>query len=241
MAITLSGTAALTFIDGVNRVLRINNVIAGGDDDITTFSDSQHVSDISRAKIAIQDEIADLIADDYLLPWEKTSGTIALVSGQRSYSLSSDFITFFGKRPSFYDSTDNRRLYEYPGGEDSLRDSDYQYQTNTGTPIDWYWDRTTTKKVAFYNVPNATYNGRSLSYDYEGSVMVQNSTDALPFHNVEEGYSFCAMVARRFRFMLLEQDAGLLTQDATYNNAKCRLVALMKGKHATNGYGRSYV
>lgn len=241
MAITLSGTAALTFIDGVNRVLRINNVIAGGDDDITTFSDSQHEADISRAKIAIQDEIAELVSDNMLLPFEKTSATITLVANQRSYSLASDFITFYGMRPSFYDATDNRRLYEYIGGEDLLRNVDYQYATNTGTPIDWYWDRTTTKKVAFYNIPNETYDGRSLSYDYEGSVMVENSTDALPFHNKEEGYAFVSMAARRFRFMLTDQDLGLLTQDSTYNNAKARLVALMRGKKAVNSYGRTYI
>ncbi len=241
MAITLSGTAALTFIDGVNRILRINKVIAGGDDDITTFSDTQHVADISLAKIAIQDEIAELVSETFLVPFEKTSASITLVSGQRSYSLASDFITFYGLKPSFYDATDNRRIYEYTGGEDLLRNVDYQYATNTGTPVDWYWDRTTTKKVAFYNVPNATYDGRSLSYDYEGSVMVQNSTDALPFHNKEEGYAFVSLAARRFRFMLTDQDLGLLTKDATYNNAKTRLVALMKGKRGSNSYGRAYV
>ena len=241
MAITLSGTAALTFIDGVNRVLRINNVIAGGDDDITTFADAQHVADISRAKIAIQDEIAELISDDLLIPFEKTSGTIALVSGQRSYSLAADFITFYGQKPSFYDATDNRRLYEYKGGEDRLRNVDYQYAINTGTPIDWYWDRTTTKKIAFYNIPNSTYDGRSLSYDYEGSVMVENATDAIPVHNKEEGYSFASMAARRFRFMLTDQDLGLLVQDSTYNNAKSRLISLMKGQHRSNSYGRTYV
>jgi len=117
-----------TFIDGVNRVLRINTIIQGDDDDITTFSDTQHASDISLCQIAIQSELTSLIADR-LISYEKDSATITLLTGTRTYALDSGFIRFYGKNPSFYDSTENVRIYEYQGGEDSLRDTDYQYQT----------------------------------------------------------------------------------------------------------------
>jgi hypothetical protein len=48
------------------------------------------------------------------------------------------------------------------------------------------------------------------------------------------------MAARRFRFMTTDQDLGLLTSDATYNNAKSRLYAFLRPTNAKGKYGRSY-
>lgn len=228
-----------TFIDGVNRLLRINRIIFGDDDNITTFSDTQHAADISLAQIAIQSELTDLIADK-LLPYEKTNTTISLTTGTRAYTLASDFIRFFGSKPSFYDSTANVRIYEYPGGEDVLMNVDYQYKTNQGAPVTWYWERTTTKQVAFYNVPDSTYNSRSLSYEYEKSVMVTNSTDTLPFHNNEEYFSFIDMASRRFQFVRTNKPTGLLDSDGTYVSAKSRLYELIRGTNKNNWYGKRY-
>ena len=227
-----------TFIDAVNRVLRINGIIRGGDDDITAFSETQHASDISLSQIAIQDEIAE-IASERLIPYEKTSGTITLLTSTRVYTLASDFVRFFGYA-SFYDSTDNVRIFEYKGGEALLQQQDYQYKTTEGAPNYWYWDNTTTKKVGFYSVPNSTYNNRSLSYDYEKSILVTNSSDTMPFHNNEENYSFDSMAARRFFFMKSNQPLGLLTQDATYNNAKSRLYAFLRHDNPSKFYGNTY-
>ena len=227
-----------TFIDGVNRVMRINTIIRGDDDAITTFSDTQHSADIQLAQIAIQDELTDIVAER-LIPYEHTTGTITLVSGTRTYALAANFIRFFGQ-PSFYDATDNRRLYEYPGGEKALMNMDYLYKTTTSTPIHWYYDNTTTKNAAFWNIPDANYDQRSLSYDYEKSVMVTDSTDTMPFHNSEEFYAFCSMAARRFYFMTHDKDLGLLSRDPTHNNAKCRLYALLRPTDPRGTYGKRY-
>lgn len=228
----------MDFITGVNRLLRIEHVIFGGDDDITTFSDTQHSSDISLAQIAIQDELTELTSDG-TIPYEHTTDTISLVTSQRSYALNTDFIRFYGVA-SFYDSTDNRRIYMYNGGEQRLMNQDYQYKVTTGTPIDFYWDDTTTKKVAFYNIPNSTYNNRSLSYDYEKSVLVTNSSDTLPFHNTEEGNSFVSMASRRFHFMRTEKELGQLMTDTTYTNAKSRLLNLIRPTNPSKRYGNRY-
>ncbi len=228
-----------TFIDGVNRLLRINQIIRGDDDDITTFSDTQHAATISLAQIAIQDELGDIVSER-LIPYEKDSATISLVTGTRTYALESDFVRFYGTNPSFYDSTDNVRIYEWTGGEDSLRDQDYLYQTNTGGPSWWYWSDASTKKVGFYNVPNSTFNGRSLQYDFEKSVNVTLSSDTLPFHINEEYYAFIQCAARRFTFMRTEQPQGLLTEDATYNNAKARLYAFLRQTNPSKYYGYGY-
>jgi len=231
--------AMSTFIDGVNRLLRINTIISGDDDDITTFSDTQHAADISLAQIAIQSEIAELVSDR-LISYEKDSATITLLTGVRTYGLETGFIRFYGRNPSFYDSTDNIRIYEYPGGEDYLKDTDFQYQTTQGGPRFWYWVDSTSKTVGFYNVPIASYNNRSLSYDFETSVMVSNSTDTMPFHNIEEFYAFSDLAARRFKFLITKQPVGELTKDATYSNAKSRLYALMRSTNPKSWYGNRY-
>src|SRR3989304_5888788 len=105
----------MDFITGVNRLLRINGVIRGDDDAITTFSDTQHSADIQLAQIAITDEIAELVSDR-LISYEKATATISLVTSTRTYALETNFIRFFGPHPSFYDSTDNVRIYELKGG-----------------------------------------------------------------------------------------------------------------------------
>ena len=229
----------MDFITALNRVLRINGVIRGDDDALTTFSDTQHSSDIQIAQIAIQDEISEIVSER-LIPYEKTSGTITLTTATRLYALESDFVRFYGDRPSFYDSTANVRSYEYPGGENLLKDQIYTYQTDTGAPNWWYWNETTTKKVGFFSVPDSSYNNRSLSYDYEKDVSVTNSTDTLPFHNTIEANAFCQAAARRFFFMISNQPQGLLTQDATYLNAKTRLYSLLRPTNPSKYYGNSY-
>lgn len=228
-----------TFIDGVNRLLKIQQVITGDDDNITTFSDTQHAAWISLAQIAIQDELAELVSDR-LISYEKDSNSITLVTSTRTYALQTDFVRFYGKYPSFYDSTDNVRIYEWKGGEDNLMNVDYKYKTNEGTPSWWYWHDTTTKQVAFYNVPNSTYNNRSLSYDYEQSVTVTNSTDTLPFILTEEYHAFISCASRRFFFYKTLPPEMKLTDDSTYNNSKTRLYNLMKPTNPSNYYGHSY-
>lgn len=191
------------------------------------------------AQIAIQDELATLVSER-LIPYEKTSSTITLATGTRTYSLAADFVRFYGSNPSFYDSTDNSRIYELPGGEDVLRDTDYQYATTQGGPTYWYWDNTTTKKVAFYSVPDSTYNSRSLSYDYEKSVIVTASSDTLPFHNNEEAQAFISCAARRFKVMDETLQVAQLEDDPIYVSAKARLLNFLRPNNPSARYGRSY-
>lgn len=228
-----------TFVDGVNRLLRINNIITGDDDNISDFTDTQHAASISLAQIAIQDELSEIVSER-LIPYEKASATISLVTSTRTYALETNFVRFYGAHPSFYDSTDNIRIYEYKGGEDALRDHDYQYKTTEGSPSFWYWHSTTTKQVAFYSVPNSTYNSRSLQYDYEKSVMVSLYSDTLPFINNEEYFAFTQAAARRFNFMRMDKPQGELALDTTYSNAKARLYAFLRETNPGKYYGYGY-
>ena len=103
-----------TFLDAVNRILRTNGIIRGDDDEVTTFNDVQHNATLNLAKIAVQDELVEFVSDR-LVPLEQTTGTMDVSSGVRTYTLASDFVQFYG-HPLFYDATNNRQLYEYPGG-----------------------------------------------------------------------------------------------------------------------------
>jgi hypothetical protein len=223
----------------LNRLLRINNVIKGDDDIITTFSDTQHASDIELGQISIQDELNDLISDHFI-GYEDAQTSFTSVASTTTYALATDFIRFIGKKPFLYDSTNNVQIFEYHGGKDSLRHFVLDYATVTGDPHWWYIEPDTTKKISLYPTPDSSNASKVYTYDYEKDVSVTDSTDTLPFTNTITYQSFISMAARRFFFMLSEQPLGDLNKDATYSSAKSRLVSLMRHKNPPNRYGRKH-
>src|SRR5687768_9430744 len=85
-----------SFLDAVNRVLAANGILRGDTDEVTGFSDLQHGATVRLARIAIQDELNELMSDT-LLPSERdTTGSITTEAGTRSYSLANNFIRFDG-------------------------------------------------------------------------------------------------------------------------------------------------
>lgn len=233
----------MTFLEAVIRIMRLNGHIRGDTDAPASFADTAHNATMQIAQIAVQDELINLSADK-TIPYEKASTSIGLVSGQRTYSLPGDFIGFYGTA-HFYDATDNRQIYEYPGGLERLQVCDFKYDTATGTPNWWYFEPAATKKVAFYQVPNSTYNGRSLTYDYETSILVSAAGDTMPLHNNEENYQFCAMAGRRFKYLFEDvkdkQDIqAILDMDLSYRTAKGTLLRLISGKNPPGRYAPAY-
>ena len=221
----------MTFLQAVNEIFRRNGIIRGDTDTISTFSDTTHNASTQIAILAVQDELADLVSDT-LIPYEKTSSTITLATSTRTYSLAADFIRFYGV-PSFYRAAENRRVYEYPGGEEALRMNIYDFQTVTGDFNFWYWDSTTTKKVGVYQVPTTAENGEVWTYDYEKSVAVSTVSDVLPFHTDDESRAFVSMAGRRFKYMFEDTKnasdvVAVLMNDMTYRTAKSRLVNLIR-------------
>lgn len=213
--------------------MRLNGHIRGDTDAPTSFSDTAHNSTMQIAQIAIQDEITNLAADR-TIPYEKSSTSIGLTTGTRLYTLPGDFVGFYGYA-HFYDTTHNRQIFEFPGGLEALQLFDYQYATVSGSPNWWYFEPTTVKKVGFYQVPNSTYNGVTLSFDYETSILVSLSSDTMPFHNTEENNTFCLMAGRRFKFLFEDvkdkQDIqNILDNDVSYRTARATLLRLVSGK-----------
>jgi hypothetical protein len=227
----------VTFLEAVNRVLRESGILRGDDDTIASFSDTQHNAALNLAIVAIQNELAGLVSDR-LIPYEKTSGTIATVSGTRAYAVESNFVRFYGQSPFFFDSANNRHIYEWPGGLDNLRHTIYTYATEAGYPNWWYWEDATTKKVAFYQVPNEAL---TLTYDYEKDVSVTNAADTLPFHTETEARTFVSMAVPHFKLLLTRQSLSGLPEDAGYIRAKAVLADLIKPRNPRNRYGARYV
>jgi nitrous oxidase accessory protein NosD len=61
----------------------------------------------------VQNEITELSSKG-LLPYQhKTTGSISLVNGTRTYDLASDFVQLWGQDPFFYDATSNYQIRAY--------------------------------------------------------------------------------------------------------------------------------
>lgn len=230
----------MNFLAAVNRIMRIEGILRGDTDPITTFSDLQHGATIQIATVSIQDELNELTSDS-LIPFEKkNTGSITTVSGTRSYALPSDFIRFYGKA-MVYESTSNNEFFEYPGGEDKLKIAVPSYKTLQSVPFYFYFggatETTSSKQISFYPVPQSAL---TYTFDYEGDVSVTNATDTLPFQNEQEAQAFCRLAARRFKYLFQGLDVNNIEADAEHIKAKAVLFDLISGKNPPQYYGNVY-
>jgi hypothetical protein len=231
----------MTFLEAVNRMLKINGFIRGDTDTLAAFTDTNHASTSSAAQIAVQNEITELSSKG-LLPYQhKTTGSISLVNGTRTYDFESDFVQLWGDEPFFYDATSNMQIRQYPGGEEELRSNIYTYRTQSGYPMWFYFELGTGQQVSFYPVPGSAENGRALAYDYSASVNVSASSDTIPFATVDQQYAFVEMAARRFKFLFEGKTNIPMDTDPVYREARSRLFSLLKWKQQPRRYGRAYL
>lgn len=230
----------LTFLDTVNRILRIQGFIRGDTDVLTSFTDTNHNATSNICQIAIQSEISNLMTTNSLA-YERGTGTITCATGTRTYALQTDFVRFYGDPAFIYDSTQNYQIWEYMGGENQLRNNILTYLTDAGTPNWFYFAQVNAKTVGFYPVPNASVNGRVLTYEYEKSITPINATDLMPFQNNDEAYAFCETAARRFKYLYEGKNDVPVERDPIYVAAQAKLNALMTGKNPSRYYGRTYV
>lgn len=233
---------SLTFLDAVNRVLRIGGIIRGDTDPITTFADLQHGSTYNLAIIAIQSTLTDLTAY-YNFPAERASSTVTLSTGTRLYSLASDFVQFWEEDQFFFDTAQNIHIFEYHGGERRLAQEMYTYKTDSGYPSWWYYSEGATKQVGFYRVPTSTENAKVLTYDYEKDVIPVLATDAMPFLRDIEAYKFCDLAAVKFNALFTQtprEPSSNTEEDANYKTARATLLRLMTPNKASSHYGPTY-
>lgn len=234
-------SSSMDFVGCVNRILQLNGLIRGDTDTLNDFTDTQHASTSSIAQIAVQNEITELSSRGRLPYQHKTTGSVMLAAGTRTYDLESDFVQLWGSDPFFYDATQNTQVFEYPGGEEQLRQDVLTYRTDSGTPMHFYFELGTTQQVSFFQVPDASVDGRELSYDYSGSVNVSSASDALPFATIDQQYAFAEMAGRRFKFLYEGKVDIAMDSDPVYREARSRLFALLKWKQPQRRYGRTYI
>jgi hypothetical protein len=216
--------------------MRANGLIRGDTDAPTSLSDLQHGATIQLAAIGVQDELNELTADNLIAYEHNQTGSISTVAGTRSYSLPSGFIRFFGT-PSLYDASSNVMLYEFSGGEQSLQQQFTDYKTAQARPQSWYFDLTTTKKIAFWPVPQSVI---TYTFDFEQDVSVTAASDTLPFHNEQEAQAFCRLASRRFKMLYEGMDVTLIQVDPERNAAKATLFQIMRGKNPVPQYAPVY-
>jgi hypothetical protein len=236
----------MTFLEAVNRVLRMEGIILGDDDDLTSFSDTQHAATQSMARIAIQSQLADLVSDGYI-PYENSTGTFTTVSGTRTYALAADFQRF---QENFIDKLDSSntpelRVIAYPGGESQLRKDFDEYQENPGQPVWFYALPGTTKQIGLYPIPDDASVG-TYRYYYEADVSVESEADVLPFVTRTEAETFCRMAARHFKYMKSSPEVreGLFPQgiesDPVITASRATLVGLLNPMPEKRSYGKRY-
>ena len=219
----------------------MEGIIRGDTDLLVNFTDTSHNSTSNLAQIAIQSEIAEQTSRG-LLPYQHTtSGTLTMITNQRSYSLPTNFIQLWGEPPFFLDLTQNYQIIEYAGGENQLRNDIINYRTQYGAPFNFYFELGTTQSISFYPVPDSSVNGRVYDYDYSASVNVSNQSDTIPLSTIDQQYSFCDMASRRFKFLFEGKVDMPIDQDPVYREARARLYALIKGKQASTRYGSMYI
>lgn len=233
-----------TFLDTVNRVLRINTVIGADDEDLTSFDDLQHVATLQVAKISIQSTLTELVSDR-IIPYEETDGTIVTVTDQRAYSLPADFVRFKGVKPFLLkldgsSNSENTTVNSYPGGEEALRRAVLDYREQAGEPTWFYEIEGTTKQIGLYQVPNSTNNGTTYRFPYEKSVYVTVAADTMPFVTQQESDQFADMAARRFQFLFTSQPIEGLERDSVYAAAKTSLMNLLRQTNPVRKYGYRY-
>lgn len=229
----------MTFLEAVNRVFRLNGLIRGDTDPVTSFAQIQHNASINIAQIAIQDELVDL-ASRKMIDYERENGSI-LTDGSRVYDLPNDFRAFADE--AHFKTDANDFILQYPGGLARLEFDDPLYQTtSSGDATHWYWESTTSKKVGFWPIPSS---GVTYTYRYQKSIMISGAGEALPFPNDEEAYAFCTMAARRFKFLFEPVDkpadvSQILEADMSYRSARTALANLMRGTKQSAYYGHIY-
>lgn len=232
------------FISGVNRVLRVNTILSADDDDITSFTNTQHQASIKLAEIAIQQTLTSVVSDR-LIPYEYTDGTITYVVGQRLYNLPSDFVRMADDPPFLVelDSSSNATgifVQKYPGGENRLKHAILNYRSQSGTPRFFYYANGTTKQIGLFQVPDATVNGTVARFSYEKDVFVTSESDTLPFRTTQAAYAFLDMASRRFQFLFVNKTVSGIEQDSVYKDAKVALLNLLRYDNPSRRYGHIY-
>lgn len=242
---------SFTFLQAVNECLILEGIISGDDDELSSFTDTQHVISSKLAQKAIQQELASLVSEQ-IIDAERTSALLTTTPGTRTYTLASGFIRFrtTARNPNVVlweatsaGITDGQFVQEWPGGEESIITAYPRYLDQQARPIYWYWVGGGTQDVGLYPVPDGT---RYYKYFYEKDVTVTTAADTLPFAVDTQARTFIRGAARRFKFLRsspVERETFYpkgLEDDEQLKSNRAVLMSLLRHKQPPSHYGRRY-
>ena len=245
----------MTYLEAVNIVLREGGIIAGDDDEITSFSETQHENHLNLAKRAIKRELNDLLSDK-ALPYEEGEAYITLVSNQRLYSVASDFIRFTDPCPFMLEVdaatstgvSQNRRIFPYKkqAKEEDIRRDLMDYRDTNGEPQFFYVNKGTTHQVGFYPVPDTNQAGDIYRYWYQKNRSVSVETDVIPMINAQAAESFAEGCGIHFNYLRMTPQErqvlypGGIQFDPDLQQSRSKTIELIKIIPAPRKYGRRY-
>lgn len=170
---------AKTLLNCVNEILKRTSIIAGDAGALTTLTDSARQVSIDQAVQVINEGIEELYTTcGIAMPNEQAAGTITLVAGTRAYALASGVLQL---RWPFRDTTNNQRLYEYPGGYNAMLEDDPE-QDDTGLPM-YATIRPTDGYLHLDRTPTSVENGRVYTYQYDKDLSIDAAAETVPFND----------------------------------------------------------
>lgn len=199
---------AKTLLNCVNDLFKLANLTAGDADALTTLTDSARQHDIDASILAVNQTIDEMYSTiDEALPQQQASSTITLVTGQRNYSLVSNFVRLHWP---LIDHTNAQYIYEFDGSYDDILEIDPEVD-NTGTPY-WAVIRPTDGSLYVYPTPTSAENGNIYTYQYDQDTELTAAASTVPFNN----FVYRAFIPAAFQIWKRERrgefDAALFKQ-----------------------------
>lgn len=219
---------AIVFLQAVNATLKRTKVIQGDAGELATstvtstatgavatdaFTDSGRQTHIDLTIQVWQEAMHELFTLN-LLPDEAATATISLITGQREYSMESDFERIAGRsweERVFRGATTNLILTEYPGGYSRMLRDQPNATDFTGDPTHWAISPVDGTKIRFDREPTADQNGDTYHILYEKrlALTATMATETLPFSDTVADALVPVVAEGWNRIQKKEFDSGL--------------------------------
>jgi hypothetical protein len=152
---------------------------AGDQSALSTLTDSARQHDIDACILAINQTIDEMYSTiDEARPQQQASSTITLVTGQRNYTLATNFVRLHFP---LIDQTNTQYINQFGGTYDDLLELDPEVD-DTGVPM-WAVIRPTDSALYVYPTPTSVENGNVYTYQYDSDTELTAAASTVPFNN----------------------------------------------------------
>lgn len=174
---------AKTLLNAVNDVAKRLRLIGGDAGAFSSLTDSARQTEIDVIVQVWNQTIRQMYSlARQPLPIEEGTDTITLQTGVREYDLPADLLQI---RYPLTDSTNNNRIWEYPGGFDRMDKDQIDPDSYTGLPRRACISPQT-GKLRFDYAPTAADNGKAYTLRYDKEFTFSAAADTFPFPDAVE-------------------------------------------------------